>query len=237
MKRVGIVNAIAADAELTRQMFKGYNSAICLESDKDTYEEFLEILAAADERAQFYFTYIKEEGRVVSGTVSVRLTVEGGQYHGIVYAFTDREYRKLGLGRAVIESLLAEFDDEFWFCEVLNQEELSEEELAAEEAFSGVTCEQRERFWQLMGFQKGNFDYANPSFGSEKNSGGIIRYNNLWMRSVKEMILGDDLLAVLRAYFLYEYGGGQPGVRLDLASAYLEKQIAGRMIRLKLSTK
>jgi GNAT superfamily N-acetyltransferase len=232
MNQVMMVNAKDADAQLIHQMFEGYDSAIRLENDKDTKTEFLEILSSADEQAQFYFTYIEDDRRAVSGTVSVRLWVNGQVYHGIVYAFTDKEYRKRGLGRRVIEFLISNYRDEFWFCEVLDQEGLSEEELAAEEEFSGVACAQRDQFWHKMGFRKGNFDYANPGLENAKGSGGVITYNNLWIRAEKNAVKGDELLAVIRAYFLAEYCAGQADAHLDGAYDYMEKQIAGKMIAL-----
>ncbi len=229
MNQVVMMNAKDAEEELILQFFEGYNAAIRLESDKDTKIEFLEILAAADDHAQFHFTYVREGGRVVSGTVSVRLWVGGSVVHGIVYAFTDREYRKLGLGRAVIEYLISQHQDEFWFCEVLDQKGLSEEELAAEEAFSGVTCVQRDQFWRSMGFRKAEFDYANPGLENENGYGNVITYNNLWVRSEKN-IQGDALLAVIRSYFIAEYCAGSADSHLEEAYEYIKKQIAGKPV-------
>ena len=234
MNQVMMVNAREADAKLTRQMFEGYNAAIRLESDKDTETEFLDILSSTDEGAQFYFTYIEEAGKVVSGTVSVRLWVDGRVYHGIVYAFTDKSYRKQGMGRAVIETLLSSDPDEFFFCEVLDQKELSEEEIAAEEAFCGVSCEQREQFWQLMGFRKVDIDYANPGIENENGSGDVISYNNLWIRADKE-IQWDVLLAVLRSYFIAEYCAGQADFHLEGAYEYIKKQIIEKSVEFVMS--
>ncbi len=232
MNQVMMVNVRDADEKLTRQMFEGYNAAIRLESDKDTKPEFLEILSSADKQAQFYFTYVKEDGRAVSGTVSVRLWVGDRMYHGIVYAFTDGNYRNRGLGRQVIECLISNDQDEFWFCEVLEQGGLSEEEIVAEEKFCGVTCVQREGFWRKRGFQKCDFDYANPGLENENGSGDVITYNNLWIRAEKDAVKGDELLAVIRAYFIAEYGAGQADAHLDGAYDYMEKQIAGKTIAL-----
>lgn len=229
MNPVRVVNAKEADDQLIQQMFEGYNAAIRLESDKDTKDEFLAILSSVDQRAQFYFTYIEENESVVSGTVSVRLWVDGRVYHGIVYAFTDHSYRKRGLGRAVIEALLSRYPDEFWFCEVLDQKGLSEEEIEAEEVFCGVTCVQRDQFWQLMGFRKVDIDYANPGLDDENEFGDVITYNNLWVHAEKNL-QWNALLAVLRAYFLCEYGAGQASDRLDRATDYMEKQIAGKSV-------
>lgn len=229
MNPVMLVNAKEADDQLIQQMFEGYNAAIRLESDKDTKDEFLEILSSVDERAQFYFTYIEEDGRVVSGTVSVRLWVDGRVYHGIVYAFTDKNYRKRGMGRVVIETLISSYPDECWFCEVLDQKGLSEEEIEAEEVFCGVTCVQREQFWQLMGFRKVDIDYANPGLDNENEFSDVITYNNLWVRAEKNL-QWNALLAALRAYFLCEYGAGKASYRLDRAYEYIEKQIAGKSV-------
>jgi GNAT superfamily N-acetyltransferase len=223
MKSVITINAKEAAKKLIGQMFEGYQAAICLESDKDTESEFLEILSSADEGGQFYFTYIEEDGRPVSGTVSVRLWVDGRVYHGIVYAFTDQNYRKQGMGRAVIEALLSTYPDEFYFCEVLDQKGLSEEELAAEELFCGVSCQQRDQYWQSMGFRKADFDYVNPGL----EDGNVLAYNNLWVRAENE-IQGDTLLAAIRAYFLYEYGAGELSYRLDRAYVYIDKQVSGK---------
>ncbi|BES66347.1 hypothetical protein SANA_27860 [Gottschalkiaceae bacterium SANA] len=229
MDSVRIVNAKEADDQLIQEMFEGYNAAIRLESDKDTKEEFLEILSSVDDQAQFYFAYTKEKGRLVSGTVSVRLWVDGRVYHGIVYAFTNQSYRKRGLGRAVIEALLSHYPDECWFCEVLDQKGLSKEEIEEEEVFCGVTCVEREKFWQLMGFRKVDIDYANPGLGDENEFGDVIVYNNLWVRTEKNL-QWDALLDGLGAYFLYEYGGGKTSDRLDRATDYIEKQIAGKSV-------
>jgi|GEM_PF-2805993 len=225
---VQMVNAENADRDLIKRMYEGFDQAIGIESDKDTYEEFLEILSAADDQAKFYFTWIQEGDQVACGTVSVRLWVKETWYHAIVYAFTDPAFRKRGYARKVVGHLADAFDDTFLFCEVLDQSELSQSECEAEEKFSGVTCGQRERFWRLQGFRKAEFNYLNPGAGEENGSRNVISYNNLWIKSENNAIGSDQILQALQAYFFYEYGEREE----TQALAMIEKEIAGTEVKL-----
>jgi GNAT superfamily N-acetyltransferase len=209
--------------EIIEDFFKAYNSSIKLEDDKDSKKDFKSIINSSDETAQFGVAYIKINNKIVSGTFYVAIKIPKDKQEIwktdiaiiIIYTFTLENYRRKGYSYTILNELEIYFSKYrcIWFCEVLDENKLTNKQLKEEQKYADITCSDREKFWTKVGFNKCIFNYYNPLPDLSKNCNGIIDYNGLWVKvsfydENHKYILKELALFALYSYFKYGYLAG-----------------------------
>ncbi|MFO7887004.1 MAG: GNAT family N-acetyltransferase [Eubacteriales bacterium] len=198
-----------------KEFYKAYNSSIYLDDDKDTFEDFSKIINSGDEDCEFYIAYLEKDNNMISGALIMSIKNNPSEINifakicVIIYVFTVPDYRKKGSAKYILEQIFEKFKNSIWFCEVLDEEKLTLEQSANEKKYSGISCNERNIFWNNMGFYKCEFDYYNPIPNIKLNCNGVITYNKLLAKTDTQFINKNLLLRFIYLYFKYGYCAGE----------------------------
>lgn len=198
------------DTELIHAFFNGINQSIGIEDDKDTFEDFIQILKSSDEYCKFELYYIEIGNKIASGAMICNISLEGSSSSVIIYLFTNKDYRGLGLGTQIVKGIVDSSHKSFFLAEVLDNSKTTSLQEFIESSYSGIDTNSRENFWYRNEFRKLPLNYYNPSPSTEDYSIGCINYNSLWLNNSHSIeITNEILLEILCVYFQYGYGANQ----------------------------
>ncbi len=179
------INCKEISEENALKFFHGYDNAILIEDDKDTYEDLMKIIKSGDKNNNFFIHYIEKEERYVSACLSfVSKNIIDDEYLNynnfgmIIYVYTEDKYRKQKFASTILKHLFKQEKKCLWFCEVLDNDKITKEK-----NIESFTCEERDHFWTQLNFNKLDFEYHNPVPDLQNDCNGILSYNKLLIMS------------------------------------------------------
>lgn len=213
MSKVITRKAEKIDSKYIKKFYDSYDSCFSIEDDKDSLEDFYEIIYSGKKGYSFYMSYILENDCIISGALV--FTIDYNRKNTginkicvIMYIFTLPEYRNTGLAKKVLNHLFSFFYDSIWFCEVLSKDVLKNGNIMQNKPLENITIEGRNKFWEIMGFRECKLDYYNPVPNLKISCNDVISYNTLMCKSLKPYIGKKVFLKFLKGYFMYGYCAG-----------------------------
>ncbi len=64
------INCKNIEYSFSKKFFLGYDKAILIEDDKDTYEDLMKIICSGNSDNQFFIYYIELDGKLLSASLS-----------------------------------------------------------------------------------------------------------------------------------------------------------------------